>query len=437
MDGERKDINEKEDEGTVSGLARNILFGAGAFLISLTVSYFILEVGASFLVYKRGDYLEKLDKRYHKRLIAQDPPGYMEKELYDCDPRVGAVQTPSNRGFWRGFAYPKAEFRNHIFINADGFRSSQDYGDIQGAKVAVVGDSFVQGFQVREQDTFVKVAETALRGAGRDVSVLNYGECGTGTALQSRIFEEYVLKRHPQVVVLSFYTNDLTDNAPSYEHEQIFLVPHYTVTPSGEFILKDFQCEGDVDEAPKVALEPKEDKAVWRAVSAITKVLDKARFSIGLRYLSEFLKDRFLPKYEYDPSLDVYKKVYPPKLEEALRFTLFLIEKMHQRCEKEGIKFLVMLIPSPEQANPAIWRQYVRSRGGALPEEDFDLKNPQQELVKGLAARGIPVLDLGPHFIEQSRKETLYYPKDRHFNVNGHRLTGELLSERLRQYLAD
>ncbi|NTV29771.1 MAG: hypothetical protein HGA80_06810 [Candidatus Omnitrophica bacterium] len=415
---------------------KTVIFAVLAGVLSLTLACALLELGVAFLVYQRGDYLSELDPAFRTRLAAQDPAGYTEKPLYHCDPKVGQVQTPSNSGFWRGFSYPTAEFRHPIFINAEGFRSRREYDAVDGARVAVLGDSFVQGLQVREEDTFLQVAERKLRAEGQAVSVLNYGECGTGTAQQYRIFEEYVLKRRLQAVVLAVYSNDLTDDSPAYLHEQPGLVPHYSLTPSGEFILEDFQCTGRTEGLAKMPLRTVVARPAWRVLSGVTALLDRARFSLSLRYLSCLIKDRFLPKADYDPSLDVYKKVYPPALQESLRFTVSLIERMHRRCQQEGITFMVMMIPAPEQVQPALWQGYLRSRSKALSAEDFDLESPQQKLRQELVARGIVWVDLLTAYREAGRREQLYYPKDRHFNVNGHRLAGRILAELLRPYLA-
>ena len=197
----------------------------------------------------------------------------------------------------------------------------------------------------------------------------------------------------------------------------------------------DFNCHGQHDITTDVISLPARTKAGWRLISHISNLLDKATFSLSARYVSAFLKVKFVPIFEYDKVFDIYKKVYPAELQESLQITATLIERLSQRCRQEGIAFLVLLIPSEEQVRPALWQDYVRSRGGALSAVDYDLRNPQLKLIQALSSDKIPYIDLLPYYRAQRGVERFYYPRDRHFNVNGHRLAGSILSDQLGKIL--
>lgn len=415
--------------------SKRALFICGAALLSLTISYVLLELGAAWLVYGTGRYLSCLDSEHYVGLMNEDPPWGFDKPMHTFDEQSGIIHTPANFGFWRYLSYPKAEFRNWILINADGFRSSKDYGPGPGARVAVLGDSFVEAFQVREEDSLVKVAEKSLRQRGYPAEVLNYGICSTGTVHQAGIMEKYALRSRPKAVVLAWFPNDLIDNSPAYWHERGALVPRYTFDPSGDVRMETFAMDTPVAAEPTEVLNPGPSGPGRRMLEALASVLHRAKFSLSLRFLGALIQDKLLPNLVYERAFDIYKKDYGPALKESLRVTAALIQQMDRRCREEGVQFLVMLIPALEQMEPAQFQQYIRARRGALAEGDFDISTPQKLMRRELSARGVRFFDLWPYFDNPQDRAKLYYPKDRHFNVRGHLRTGQILADKLEPLL--
>lgn len=103
-------------------------------------------------------------------------------------------------------------------INRQGMRADRDYAYEKPAgrqRIVTLGDSFTAGYEVDEEQTFARVMERALQASGADVEVLNAGVSGFGTAEQYLYLERELWKYSPDVVVLSFYTNDYMDNVRS------------------------------------------------------------------------------------------------------------------------------------------------------------------------------------------------------------------------------
>ena len=103
------------------------------------------------------------------------------------------------------------EFR----INRQGMRDDRDFGYEKppGVKrIVSLGDSFTIGYEVDVDQTFSSVLEKQLGDAGYDVQVLNAGVSGFSTAEEALYLERELLKYDPDVVVLSYFVNDLTDN---------------------------------------------------------------------------------------------------------------------------------------------------------------------------------------------------------------------------------
>jgi hypothetical protein len=100
-----------------------------------------------------------------------------------------------------------------IISNAEGFRSSREYDEPDPRRrILVVGDSFVYGLGVREEERFTEVLE-ALEPAWR---VDNLGMPGWGLDLMIRGLEHVGLKAHPNVVILALYTDDFRRLLPYY-----------------------------------------------------------------------------------------------------------------------------------------------------------------------------------------------------------------------------
>jgi hypothetical protein len=100
-----------------------------------------------------------------------------------------------------------------IISNADGFRSSREYDEPDPRRrILVVGDSFVYGMGVREEERFTEMLE-ALEPAWR---VDSLGMPGWGLDLMIRGLDRVGLKANPSMVILAVYTDDFRRLLPYY-----------------------------------------------------------------------------------------------------------------------------------------------------------------------------------------------------------------------------
>jgi hypothetical protein len=125
---------------------------------------------------------------------------------------------PGFRGWWR------KEGTAFIEINRYGFRHGrrQPEKPPNTFRVAVLGDSFIEAFQVPDEKTFCGALERELNdratpGGGR-VEVLNFGVSGYGTAQELLMFRHYAGDYQPDLVLLAFFAgNDLRNNTAELE----------------------------------------------------------------------------------------------------------------------------------------------------------------------------------------------------------------------------
>lgn len=393
-----------------------------------------LEICSRLAVYGLGLRMKAEEPDYYSRLKKSDPAYQFAKPLYTPHAKFGWVQTPDNEGIYRGFRYPRAEFRTRVRINRSGFRSSSEYTvDPKKLRVAVLGDSFVQALQVKEEDSFPKVVERLLKARGRDAFVYNFGVSSTGTIHQYQILKEAVLKVRPQVLVLAFFPNDLTDDSPYYVHEDPNLIPQYSLTADGRVDLQDFGGQKDGQSVLQNYVLPRKEGASWAEKWMLE--MDKAGarwpFLKSPRFIPAVLNERFTPKNFYSAHVDVYKKVYPPALAGSLKVTLYFLEEIQRLCRAEGVELLVVLVPALEQVDRPMWDQFLDERKGYLSGDDFDLERPNRVIGEELGRRGIRYLDLLPSFRKEFWPSRFYYGQDQHWNAAGHRKAGTIIEKYL------
>lgn len=96
--------------------------------------------------------------------------------------------------------------------NRDGFRTGdipvKKGGDVY--RIAVLGDSTAFGWGVNQQERFSEILEKKLNGRGGQYcyEVLNFGIPGYTTFHGKEVFDRYVLKYSPDMIILSFGAND-------------------------------------------------------------------------------------------------------------------------------------------------------------------------------------------------------------------------------------
>lgn len=166
----------------------NIVLALSVFGVSFLVS----EVGARLLFKDRI----VLFPRYHTDVT------YGEFTIRRIRPNMTFEHT-SVDGTW-------------VFkTNEKGFRNSRNFSYEKPSgtvRVAVLGDSHTQGFEVRQEHTFSAIAERYLNVNGIKTEIINMGVSGFSTAEALVLLENEVLRYAPDVVVLGFFANDFEDN---------------------------------------------------------------------------------------------------------------------------------------------------------------------------------------------------------------------------------
>src|SRR5439155_24560763 len=116
------------------------------------------------------------------------------------------------------YRHKSADFTAWFTINGQGMRGDHDYPYAKPAgtkRILSLGDSFTIGYEVAQNDCFSSVLERDLRARGYPVDVLHAGESGFGTAEEYLYLVREGIKYDPDVVLVTFWINDLVDNERS------------------------------------------------------------------------------------------------------------------------------------------------------------------------------------------------------------------------------
>ena len=137
-----------------------------------------------------------------------------------------------------------------------------------------------------------------------------------------------------------------------------------------------------------------------------------------------------------------YYPLYIPEKNEPLdyawRLTVAIINQLHEEVKRDGAELVVVLV-SP--ADVIRLSEMDSNELEAIYQKVPDLRKaqldlPNQKLSETLSREGIHVFDLQPSFIQyaENSKDTLYFPQDKHWNVEGNRFVAKLMYDWLNSH---
>ena len=348
------------------------------------------------------------------------------------DPQLGWIGKPHAEAT---FQYLDCE--HHVRQNRYGFRGSEHALE-RGTRprLAVLGDSFVWGFGVEDDEIFTSVLE---RRSDPPLEVVNLGVSGYGTDQQLLLWRSLGRRFRPDVVLLVLcpYT-DLAENLlPSvYGHPK----PVFRFTKDG----------------PRIANQPVPERPdAWQAGrmasdAAVAELAERpalARLATRSALLSSALaalarleeprrmleRRRILPVRDHALSWQTLAHVEPPTPQSAAAWStlLRLVDLLHDDVVASGARLEILVVPSVIQVYPELWEQFVRSTpppaGGARWSRDA----PSERIAAHGRAKGIPVIDPLETLRAAGRTNLfLYFPWNSHWTRDGHRLVAEELLPR-------
>lgn len=342
-----------------------------------------------------------------------------------ADPDLGWFHTASTQ-----FTYVRQEFSTTVAYNSFGLRdrecSLQKPSGI--FRIAVLGDSYIEGRQVPLDSVFSEVLERTLRDRGYDCEVLNFGVNGYGTDQELILLRKHVLQFDPNLILLSLSKNDVGNN---------YANGISSLGPQGELRFSSFET-------------PFSSKIrAWLWGNSHLFVFLNVRFpqlaSLGTRKwterkvysIGESSGWRDLLKSQQDLDnrlLPLYAKEEDPRVAPLKKLTEALIREMHGQCRERGIEFMMLINTARFQLRPRDWNSRLSRLG--LDPEPYDPDAVDNWLLKFAAEEGFAAVNCAPHF-RQLQAETgmkFHWDIDGHWNNNGHREAARLTAEALERF---
>jgi lysophospholipase L1-like esterase len=382
--------------------------------------------------------------------------GYSYPQFYVPDEHRGYALRPGMEGWYR------KEGEAYVRINSDGLRD-REHAKAKPAnalRIAVLGDSYTEAFQVAFEDSFCAVLERKLREcpglAGRDVEVINFGVSGYGTAQELITLRNNVWQYAPDVVLLTVTTsNDISENVRALKKADE--IPYF-VWRDGKLVEDDSFLQTRTFRLRNSALNRfgcwfRDRLRVIQAINQAHHVIkaylttrrsmnteanqsQRPRLSASQNQSqnrANQTQDGVAAAEELGVDNVVYREPGDAIWKDAWRTTEGLIAMMRDEVQSKGAKFFVLTLSNGIQVWP-----YHEGRDAFLQRIGArDIFYPDNRIREFCERQRIPVACLAPamqRYVEEKRVFLHGLGKNigsGHWNVLGNRVAGELAAAEL------
>ncbi|MFN0073286.1 MAG: SGNH/GDSL hydrolase family protein [Chloroflexota bacterium] len=353
-------------------------------------------------------------------------PGSAAANLYSAaHPLYGFARVPGMVGWVRS-----DEFLSRVAINSLGLREREiPYAKPAGhRRVLMLGDSFVEGVQVRPEETAARVLESVLQPRVPGVTqVINAGSGGWSTAQEYEFLRHEGVQYAPDLVVLVFYTgNDVTDNSFKIKGNVRNLRKPYYALRNGRLELQPWTPRRSAAGSAETGRE----LYLWNVFQNGVLARVPGRNATNLDDDDERLLDQLV-----ETEIRVFSTSQKAEWAEAWDVTEGLIVAARELSEATQAQFLLVNAPTVWEIYPAQWESF--RAANKLRADGWDLDAPRRRLADLAGRHGIEYLDLGPPLVEAARSQPpLYYSKDLHWSAAGQRVVGQTLAEHIQTRFA-
>jgi len=317
------------------------------------------------------------------------------------DPVLGNHYVPDQTG-----EFVKAhgqEIRTRYRINKSGWNSHRDFVDAKPAdtfRIAVIGDSYVEAFQVDVDRSFPFLLEKRLnKSAGGEaaVEVYAYGHSGANLVQYLAVVRRAACRAHPDLVVVNIVPNDLEESLQGFAR-----VDNWSVRPTA----------GGFEEVP-----PQPAGGLW--LKRLVRHSALARYlivNLEIQRGASAVEDLFRGDLrEYAANVDVSRNILLTDREKLDKFLRYVLGGLLEAARGCGAR-LLLVVDADRQAiyrgeDPRKSRIYVMNQ--AVMDVAGDL--------------GVWVVDLTEVFTAAWAEENqrFDFELDGHWNRHGHSLVAD------------
>lgn len=346
--------------------------------------------------------------------------------FYIPDYDMGNALRPNAEGWWT------KEGRAYIRINSDGLRDREHTKSKSSntVRIAILGDSYAEAFQLPMENTFWSVLENEMNKCPqilpKRIEVINFGVSGYGTARELLALRHHVWNYHPNIILLAFYTgNDIRNNYRKLEKVDYF--PYFYYEGNNLVLDNSFRTSNSFLAGVGWKVHIRRylaDSRIVQLLAAINKTHTNEQTAT-----------------EAEAGLDDQIYLSPPPnrdWEEAWRVTEGLVSQIAKEVAEHGAKFYVVTLSNGIQVNPdpVVRKNYMQRLGVK------NLDYPDLRLKAHGKREGIEVLNLAPSLLNYAERNNVCVhgfdnatPCGGHWNAHGHAVAGKIIAKHLCQVL--
>jgi lysophospholipase L1-like esterase len=335
---------------------------------------------------------------------------------YVADPHTGFRLQPNSQGRFRSGVLGTVNSHGHRDDESPRRKPSGTF------RILVLGDSFTQGSNVEQDDTYPQVLERLLKEhLDTPSEVINTGVGGWDPYQYAEYYEHYGQVFEPDMVLIGFFVgNDTYSREKSLEETRTAI--------AGRRVTRESANHREVTRA-KIVL--------YSNFHLVRLFSNRGRFTLKkneIRNLGSAPRDggQFPKKYLEIQTrrMKVGQRKRTPTIRQQAQNSVVQISRIKTLADIDSIPVMVLLIPDENQINSSLASQVVL---GSEEPVAFDLNMPQQMLRPLFEAQGIHVVDPMTDFLADERR---LYMNDSHWSSEGHRLMAErLLGEILPRFM--
>lgn len=323
------------------------------------------------------------------------------------------------------------EYSVEVETNKYGFR--QKINPDKKYPTLLIGDSFTEGWGVKEEEIYVQKANLLLP---PDKQILNMGVHGSSPILYALQLNYYINIFKPTNVIIQLFDNDLDDNEKTerfiqFNESGIPISPKSRIAPVifGETIYNTVK-----------------ESVLYRLVSRIVKTIKKEPSPI-LYYkpgkepiIAMLTHESSIQKYgklkplgdeihsKYNGQFEFYVKSNEEPWISRFKKNKIYLETIASICKSHNIRLSFLYIPAKEFFAP----NGITGKYNSNTLEYYNKLNPFYNHIKEICdANSLDCLYANEYFFDKN-PESLYFPYDAHLNRKGHEVLSELLVEKLK-----
>jgi hypothetical protein len=352
--------------------------------------------------------------------------------FYEFDPYVGLKGIPNKHGR----AVKRGIFDAPVEINSHGFRDREHAWDKPAGtrRVVLLGDSFIEAVQVPFERSITPLLEQRSRQATGAVEFINLGLSGFGTGREYLMLRQYGRRYKPDVVMLFFVGNDISDNSATLQGKPF--IPYPVPGPDGS-VARDERGQPRftpfADRTSRLGAVATFLRDHSKSYRALREAVDSSASLNGLLFWVGLMSTP--PEQVNRPDVtnfgyyEIYRVTPTPVWSEAWALTESMLVATRDLAAANGARFAVVLVPSAWEVYPEQWEGILR-KIPKMREVPLDLTLPSRRLGAFLTAHDIPYVSLLSDFRARAGQlPALYIAGDAHWTAEGHRLAADLLAD--------